>query len=284
MEGELAAKAAEADRLRIKNDQLVAENTRLTDLTRMLLSSSHFSNFLDELSANRGSLPSLPQATQQAARPQQQHEQTPASKDINPNVHRQNLHVGLAMIPESPFETNQTDSTSNGWVQNNGYDQRVYAVTSIPDEPVISAHTLSGKSVIEPLSSFGSAKDEVPAIEAMPKVASIDLPEVPTAPTEENELEEDVDFDHSDPSFALFADEPTNKPSPSVIPVEVMAEESIFGGVATEKAFERLDMIIRNDDESHSEAISMAVMEKLERMRSRMDSLGASIDSLTGGM
>src|SRR5437763_10380591 len=78
LEGEVAAKAQEASDLRAQNRQLIEENTRLTDLTRMLLSSQAFSSFLNELSLNGIPAPATAAASSQ---PQPQ----PTKKDVNPH-------------------------------------------------------------------------------------------------------------------------------------------------------------------------------------------------------
>ena len=280
MEGELAAKAAEADQLRMKNEQLVAENTRLTDLTRMLLSSPHFSTFLDELSATRGTLPSLSQnSAPQSTRPPPQQHQSTSQKDINPNT-RHNSHVGLAMIPESPYEYSR-EPTNNGWTQNNGYDQQVYAVMSLPDEPIIDTQALGDKSPFEPPPSFDCKLDDVPDIKVMPRSKFLELPTMPKFPTEEQTSVDAVAFDDSNPAFALFADGQCATPSATTILPEVEPAERLFGDIATEKAYERLELIVR-ETPIESRDDGLRVMIKLERVRSRMDIMGARIDALTG--
>src|SRR5438874_1734309 len=80
LEGEVAAKTTEANDLQIQNRALMEENARLTDLTRMLLSSPHFSSFLGDISVNGLPAPqsSLPSAAQTSFQPKPQ-------KDANPN-------------------------------------------------------------------------------------------------------------------------------------------------------------------------------------------------------
>ena len=296
LEGEIAARTSEAERLRLRNDQLAAENKRLTDLTRMLLSSPHFSTFLDDLSANRGSMPSLPQGLTQpdASQLQQLGSQPSGPKDVNAASHQQASSGTLAMIPESPFEYDRQPSNNGTWIQNNNsitYDQPVYAITSIPDEPVIEMSSLSGKSLIEPLSSFGSIKEDGPAIEAVSERKSISLSYPPTLFNAEAEEAEDLDsgstddltFDASDPAFALYAQE-AHIPSPtSTALAAVDPEDRIFGDIALEKALGRIEIAVRgsNNDEEQSNA---AAIDRFERLRCHMDSLGARIDAVTGGL
>ena len=296
LEGEIAAKSAEAESLRAKSEALLAENSRLTDLTRMLLSSPHFSNFLGELSATGGSLPDASHTTaskQQKEQQQQQHfnrlnqQQAPPRKDVNSNElqsqgqHQNSMRVGLAMIPEHPFEHAAATSTKHGWaasntVENDLYDAQVYMVTSLPEEPILDVPSISGKAVIEPLSSFGSMKDEVPEIERMPEVVPKDLPTV----TELYFAEDDAEYDDSDPSFALYANPraasiPISRPNSETVP-----EDRIFGDVALEKAFGRLELIVSNDTAQNGH-VHTATMAKFSRIKSKLDDLGARVEAAT---
>ena len=293
MEGEIAARTSEAERLRLRNDQLVAENKRLTDLTRMLLSSQHFSTFLDDLSANRGSMPNLPQGlTQLGAHLQQPGSQPSGPKDVDTTAHQQASSGTLAMIPESPFEYDRQQSNNGAWIQNNNsitYDQPVYAITSIPDEPILERSSLSGKSLIEPLSSFGSVKEDGPGIEAVPARKSISLSYPPTPFDVEAEEVEDLDlgstddltFDASDPAFILYTQE-ARTPSPtSTALAAVDPEDRIFGDIALEKALGRIEIAVRGSDDDQEQS-SAAAIDRFERLRCRMDSLGARIDAVTG--
>src|SRR5256885_6591869 len=87
LEGEVAAKVQEANDLRVQNRQLMEENTRLSDLTRMLLSSQAFSGFLNELSQNGMPAPSTTAATasQPQSQTQSQAQPQPTKKDVNPH-------------------------------------------------------------------------------------------------------------------------------------------------------------------------------------------------------
>ena len=279
LEGELAAKATEADDLRVRNERLIADNKHLTDFAKMLLSTHHFSSFMQELSSSGGQLPGV---SQQEAPEQHQPTQlqAPPQKDVNPTQYQNNMHVGLAMIPEDPYELSAAESTNHNWAIGNvtGFDQQVYAVTSIPDEPIIDTDSLRGKSTIEPLSSFGSTKDEVPEIESIPKL----LTENPPTASEPTVAEEDIDFDESDPAFALYSDQPfTMKPTVSVQP-EVDPEDRIFGDIVLEKAFGRLELVVFGHGIEDGEQLDAATIEKFDRIRLRMEDLGANIDAVTG--
>jgi len=178
--------------LKSQNRALMEENTRLSDLTRMLLSSPAFSGFLDTLSSNP--------ATQQAPPPQQQapiqHEQPrQVRKDVNPYGAQQQMqqqqHIGMVMIPEQAMDFAMLDINADGF----GYQPQVYSVLSLP-ETVIDSSILSGKSsnLVDSLQSEDE-KVELPIVERKPvhKLA-------PSAVVEEIVDEE---FD-ADPAFALF--------------------------------------------------------------------------------
>lgn len=276
LEGEIAQKTVEADELRLRNQQLTAENSRLTDLTRMLLSSSHFSSFLDELSASGGSMPSL---TQNASAQQQPSQQSLPRKDVNTSQHPNNVQAGLAMIPESPYEFDNGGSTSNGWASssNLGFDQQVYAVTAIPEEPVVNVDSLRGKSIIEPLSSYGSTKEENPEADSMPEVLTkTQLPD----PAEMPVIDEDVHFDESDPALALYGGQGSTTSRVAAMETAVDAEGCIFGDIASENALGRIEIISGNTQ--YRGEPSAAAVERFERMCLRMEEIGARIDAAIG--
>jgi hypothetical protein len=121
----------------------------------MLLSSQAFSGFLQELSQSGGSAPQVQQPTQQ--RPtttpvERTHSQT-QRKDVNPHeaarkmsTSQQQPMIGMALMPEVNFDSSLFDTSS--WtpaVQHN--DFQVFAVTALPEPPVIDFNECSEKSV-----------------------------------------------------------------------------------------------------------------------------------------
>ena len=280
MEGELATKAAEADRLRARNDQLTAENTRLTDLTRMLLSSPHFSTFLDELSANRGAMPSFDQVAPHhnlggQAQTQPQPSQVP--KDANPLANQNDLHVGLATIPEGTFDNNMQAINNNNWSSNSAFDQRVFAVTELPEEPVISGLALSGKGEVGPLPCFGSKEvfSFGPCSEGLDTCAPVSRS---TPLPQQHPVDENVEFNESDPAFELFSDMPahsTNTQHEGNAPITI--------GYTTEKA-EQHFVLVSHPTISTDHTQIEQTMAKLDSVRRHMDSIGSRIESLCGGM
>ncbi|KAL9133127.1 MAG: hypothetical protein Q9175_005698 [Cornicularia normoerica] len=289
LEGEIAAKTSEADDLRAKNDELVSENTRLTDLTRMLLSSPAFSAFLNDLSGT-GAPASMPEASRlQPQTPAFQPQSAAPRKDVNPNQSTPhplpsqslNTHAGTTMIPEeSSFQYNATESANNGWTDSNLdfgglYDARVYAVTEVPQGPAVDSMSfamLHGKTS-NFVGSYSSddSKDEPAEIEPMPALAEkIEMPVVIEC------RPQDVDADVSDPAFALFIDQPSTSFKSAVIE----PEDRILGGIELEKAFGRLELVIA-EDPNESQEISSATIERFERLCSRLDAASMRVFAIT---
>ncbi|TGO46379.1 hypothetical protein BOTNAR_0592g00060 [Botryotinia narcissicola] len=202
---EIAVKVYENMDLKSQNRALLEENTRLSDLTRMLLSSPAFSGFLDSLSSNP--------ATQQAPPPQQQvpiqHEQPrQVRKDVNPYGAQQQMqqqqqqHIGMVMIPEQAMDFAMLDINADGF----GYQPQVYSVLSIP-ETVIDSSILSGKSsnLVDSLQSEDE-KAELPIVERQP------VHELAPSAIVEEVVDEEFD---ADPAFALFAEDTSSTIAPS---------------------------------------------------------------------
>lgn len=208
LEGEVASKTTENNELRMQNHRLAEENSRLTDLTRMLLSSPHFSDVLNELSAN-----GLPQQfqTSQTSQPQSQPlpavSQPPMPSNMATDVQRagqefppqqRNYQVNMVMVPD-----NRMDVYASGW--NSGIDMNynnasVFAVLDVPEGPAIDSEILSGKSsnFVEP--SFESSKLELPQLDRSPvAISPVETTKEVANPTH--------DLDESDPCFDLFRDE-----------------------------------------------------------------------------
>jgi hypothetical protein len=136
------------------------ENKRLSDLTRMLLSSPSFSNFLDHLSTN----PAAPQPTQQIE--QRQPEQAQMPKDVSPyaTAQAQQQRIGMVMMPEQTMDFSMLNLESNG---NFNYQPRVFTVLDTPELPEMDTAFLTGKSS-DVSESFESSNDkiEIPVLEA----------------------------------------------------------------------------------------------------------------------
>lgn len=257
LESEIASRTNETHDLRMQNRALYEENARLTDLAHMLLSSPHFSNFMEEMNANQGSQQQQqqqqqPQPQPQQAQPQQQQpqapqpQQQPQQQQPQPqpqppkesNAEFQMQQNPVVMVPNQGMDMSAMGLNNGGW--NSGIDMNfantpVFAVTEVPEGPALDAAVLSGKSSSPSPSSFlGSlpAKDEAPVLERAPveqdsqEVTGIENP--------------DVELDESDPAFALFLDSPVDSP---------VEQSSQFDGVQSEK----IQLVVASDSRSNAD-------------------------------
>lgn len=174
------------------------ENTRLTDLTRMLLSSSAFSGFLNELSANGMPAPPSTVSNQQGqAKPQSR----PTHKDVNPHqasrqMQNQQPQINIAMIPETSIDFSVLEQPSNSWNAIPSNDFQVFSVSAVPQVPVLDLTSLSGKASSSPV-SISSTKEA-------PRIA-----EVPAWVKNDSEAVKAGVEDHLDQEFDLYNDLPT---------------------------------------------------------------------------
>lgn len=190
LEGEIAGKVNENHDLKLQNKALLEENARLSDLTRMLLSSPAFSSFLDTLATNPNSAaPQHSPIDAQQMRPMSDRSQAHANVAKDPPPHMPAQHVGMTMIPEPPRALSILDHHVEG---SYGYQPRVYSVLSVPDM-VIDPEVLSGKSSTHRIEE----KMEAPELE----VAPCEREDV--SPVTDDQIDETFD---ADPAFALFTD------------------------------------------------------------------------------
>src|SRR5204863_2796293 len=134
-------KANEANDLRNQNRILREENKRLEDLSRMLLSSPQFSDFLDSMSTNPA--PAQEQPSRQESR------QATAPRDPNPYAAQQQLqqngaHIGMALIPDNTMNLSTLDLNEGNWAMGNvnsivwaTTQPQVFAVTEVPEGPAV---------------------------------------------------------------------------------------------------------------------------------------------------
>ncbi|KAF5016150.1 hypothetical protein F66182_12263, partial [Fusarium sp. NRRL 66182] len=239
LEGEVASKTSENNELRMQNQALAEENSRLTDLTRVLLSSPHFSDVLNDLSAN--GLPAQLQAVAQI--PQPQHQPMVSQAPIPTSIAGQ---VNMNMVPD-----NRMDVYGSGW--NSGidmnYNPSIFAVFEIP-EPLIEVEALSGKSTTfeQSLESSGSSKVEVPQL-GRPVTPPTVVGTCGVAATEE--------LDDTDPCFALFRDD---------IPVSCAPPAALFERLGSEKPCQYILVV-----DQESQDISESSMRDFKRLCSSMD-------------
>lgn len=252
LEGEIATKVNENTDLRSQNRALLEENTRLSDLTRMLLSSPSFSGFLDTLASNPQAAQTA-QAVQQPQPQQQQIEQPQRQirKDVNPYAAQQQMQqqqIGMAMIPEHNMDFSMLDLNENGAFS---YQPQVFSVLSLP-EAVIDTEILSGKSSsFTPLAS-DDEKVELPKVERMPvsEPSKVELPAVV-----------DEEFD-ADPAFALFV----SSPATSTVKSEPELDLSFLANLSLKPSNFELVVVPEVD-----EATADAAMRRVERLSADMD-------------
>ncbi|TEA15817.1 BZIP-type transcription factor MBZ1 [Colletotrichum sidae] len=266
LEAEIATKVTENGDLRAQNRALADENKRLSDLTRMLLSSPSFSNFLDHLSTN-------PQAAPQPPAPikaERQTEQRQIPKDVNP-YHNQGhqQQIGMAMMPEQTMDFSMLNMDNDAF----NFQPQVFTVQT-PEVPVtIDTNVLSGKSsnFVGETHESDDDKIEIPTVEA-PKIFS---PVVSSAAAAEEEIFDD-DFEN-DPEFALYHSSPA---SASEGPVELNTDGfhsvEIFGGVESEKVLARYELI----DASEEEKTACLAMAKVQRIAASLEPVLARLEAL----
>lgn len=249
-------KVNENNDLRSQNRALMDENQRLSDLTRMLLSSPSFSGFLDTLSQNPAALPQAPQTQIEQRQPEPQQ----VRKDVNPyGAQHQMQHVGMTMIPEQTMDFSMLDINSSATYN---YQPQVFAVLELPEEPIIDTSALSGKASNFISEHFESEdeKIELPIIER--QAEKVEAPAtIVSAPIVDEEFD-------NDPEFALFVDSPTS---------EACTEDSIFGGIKCEKALARIELV----DASQQEATAAVALGRVHRLCESLEEVAARLSAMT---
>lgn len=248
----MAARTNEAHELRMQNHQLYEENARLNDLARMLLSSPHFANFLNEMPDNTVSpqIQAAPPQQQSQAQPQPQPQPQPQETTPQPNMQampkdtnhgqefqmQQNPQVSMVMVPNPSMDAPMMNNGAwNSGIDMNYGNTPVFAVLDVPEGPVLDIEALSGKS-----SSPLSSKDESPVLDRPEFGASAQQSDIGVA-------NPNVEIDETDPAFALFVD----SPAPSSAPVDVAS----FDGVGIEKAAPHFELVV---DQSSSQSTAAA--------------------------
>lgn len=236
------------------------ENTRLTDLTRMLLSSPSFSGFLDTLAQN-------PATTQQQPQPApattQQGENRQVRKDVNPYAAQQqmqNQQIGVAMIPEQPMDFSMLDLNNDAF----SFQPQVFSVFGIPETP-IDCDVLCGKnSLLSHELTSDDEKVELPVVErGPPSVAGkVEVKEIETV---------DEGFD-ADPAFALYSTTPAPAPRPNDI--DTISE--LLAAIPAKP--DQLSLVVESrisDDEAE------AAIRKVDRICNGIERMAGRLRSLT---
>lgn len=267
LESEIANKVTENGDLRAQNRALMDENKRLSDLTRMLLSSPSFSNFLEHLSQN-------PQALPQAPEPQRQEPARQLPKDINPYAAQHQVSQ-MAMIPEQNMDFSMmTMDAAAAPIEGFNYQPQVFVVET--PEPVnpIDTSALSGKTsnFVMPEAEDEDEKELAPVLEYPEKTTVPEVPEV-AAPEEADE-----EF-QNDPAFELYR---SSTPISKTERVEIKLSEEvedIFGGIVADKAFARIELVDPTEAEEKAAADERAVL-RFERICARIDAVSSRLEKL----
>lgn len=233
------------------------ENTRLSDLTRMLLSSPSFSGFLDTLASNPAAAQTA-QAVQQPQQAEQVQQPQRVRKDINPYAAQQQQmqqqHIGMTMMPEQTMDFSMLDL--NGVYPS--YQPQVFSVLSLP-ETILDSETLSGKSSSFSPSTSHAEKVELPKIERMPV----------TEPEQaELSIIVDEEFD-ADPAFALYSAPVSTASEPKQdLDLSFLANLSIKPS--------QYELVTKTDDSA-----SDVAFQRVERLARDMDACLERLMSLT---
>lgn len=153
------------------------------------------------------------------------------SDDATHNMHLQQPQIGMALIPETPVDFAAL-YPSNGWMTAvpTTNDFQVYAVTELPETPVLNLETLSGKS------KSGSTTSR--ASKGVPRMPELPSPTLNVEEPEVQQMDESVPLDQE--QFALYFASP--------LPL------------STEPA---LDLIITKKEEGSSDDENLATLKKL---------------------
>ncbi|KAK5997803.1 BZIP-type transcription factor MBZ1 [Cladobotryum mycophilum] len=263
LETEVAGKVTENNDLRAQNRALVEENKRLSDLTRMLLSSASFSTFLDHLSANP--VPAAQQA-QIKTEPQQSPNQQQLPKDTNPyGSQSSQQQIGMAMIPEQNMDFSML-TLSNGF----NFQPQVFVVDTSEIPTPFDASILSGKTsnFVESTFALDDEKVEAPVIERPV--------EQPLAPKPSSDAPIDEEFE-SDPDFALYHSEPVSEREPEALNTDGLSHIDIFGGIESEKMLSRFELV----DATEEEATAAMAMARVQAISASIESVVSRLELLT---
>ncbi|KAH8677852.1 hypothetical protein BX600DRAFT_545558 [Xylariales sp. PMI_506] len=273
LESEIASKVTENGDLRAQNRALMEENKRLSDLTRMLLSSPSFSGFLDHLS----SAPAPNQQQQPQQQPQQveqrQSEQRQMPKDVNPYAaarqSQQHQQIGMVMMPEQTMDFSMLNLESNDSFH---YQPQVFAVLETPEMPELDISVLSGKSSNFEPESFQSGVDKVEIV--IPE-APVDLetaksmaPQSPISMSE-SKIVADLDAD-------IFDDETTveSKMVKSIADSLCSIDVSVMSEKTSSPRYELVDA-------TEEDALASRALARVQRLASSVEATLSRLERLT---
>ena len=265
--------------MRAQNRALVEENRRLADLTRMLLSSASFSNFLDHLSQNPAGHPQgqpQPQPQQQPVTKiePRQSEQQQIPKDINPYAavpHTQPQTIGMAMIPEQTMDFSMLNLESESSSFN--YQPQVFTVVEAPEMPEIDASLLSGKALCAvDDGSSDNEKIEAPVIESpipaeFEKTQSQETSAEPSSTVSVLNLDGDI-YDDVDVS------------PPTKLEMDSLSLADMLNGIVPAKASAHFVLV----DASEKDALADRAVKRVERLSASIEASLTKLERLTIGL
>lgn len=266
LESEIATKVTENGELRAQNRALMEENRRLSDLTRMLLSSSSFSNFLDHLGNPNPAAVVQPQPQQQPqVVEQRQPEAQQVPKDVNPYVaalaqQTQPQQIGMAMIPESSMGFSMMTVDSSGAYS---YQPQVFTVLETPQIPELDMIALSEKpsstGLDRPL--FSEVKSMAPEIEA-PVPTTLVKPEAPAPVSTCSSQNLDGD---------IYDDE-------EIVSISATAQAS--STIRSEKKDQHYELVAASSEEATADL----ALRRIEKLSASLEATMARLDLLTIGL
>ncbi|KAI1340057.1 hypothetical protein F5Y15DRAFT_62787 [Xylariaceae sp. FL0016] len=264
LESEIASKVSENGDLRAQNRALMEENRRLSDLTRMLLSSPSFSNFLDHLSSNPQAVPQgQPQVEQR------QPEQRQLPKDVNPysQGQQQQQQIGMVMMPEQTMDFSMLNINADGF----NYQPQVFAVLETPEMPEIDFDALQGKNSSFMDTPTSNEKSEVPVLES-----PISFEEKAQAPEVESESVPS-EKQPANLNGDIFDDDEVVESKLAAFATESQSPVGVFSGAESDKTFARYELV----DASEEEGAAAIALRRVERLAASLDATMARLERLS---
>lgn len=234
------------------------ENSRLADLTRMLLSSPHFSSFLNDLSVNGPPAQLLQPPSTQPPAPAEIANDSKAAQ-VAQDVQLSNPQTVLPPLVEDEFDFASFESGFNSGIDPNFSNPTILAVMEVPEGPSIDTAALSGKSSF----STGSVTSDLPK-ELCP---SFSHSLIQITPLESSSQEtcgfQTADVDENDPSFTLYLDQPKEEPNSPFA--------NVCSGPPSEKVTARFDLVV-DADAAGPNRVDLIALRQFQRFRASIES------------
>ena len=251
---------------------MIEENNRLTDLTRLLLGSPAFSQFLNELSTNptiipqqqrqQPTPPTIEQPHQMQPEPRQQH----IRKDVNPYTAQQqaqqngnmnqDMNINFAILPEQTMDFSMLDLVNQDYM----FQPQVFSVHSVP-EFTFDSSILSEKPSHEETYVEDDAKVSTP-IFTFAKSTEVVF--------EKTEQVIDDEFD-ANPQFELFASSTAATTAESAAsPLDI---EALVANIQPAKSFLNFELV--------GEQETNAAMRRVKRLQASLNAVTARLEKMT---